>query len=225
MRILIVEDDRLLGDGLQVGLGQAGFTADWLQDGEAAAAVLASPAAHPFAAVVLDLNLPRLAGQEVLARCRAAGNPVPVLVLTARDRVPDKLAALDGGADDYLVKPFDLDEVAARLRALIRRSQGRAAPLLRQGPLCLDPAAHQVPLDGQPLELAPREFALLEALLTAAGRVLTRQQLEEAAYGWSEAVESNALEVHIHHLRRKIGSDLIRTVRGIGYRLEVPGGP
>lgn len=225
MRILIVEDDRLLGDGLQVGLGQAGFTADWLQEGEAAAAVLSCPAAHPFAAVVLDLNLPRLSGQEVLARCRAAGNPVPVLVLTARDRVPDKLAALDSGADDYLVKPFDLDEVAARLRALIRRSQGRAAPLLRQGPLCLDPAAHRVTLDGQPLELAPREFALLEALLTAAGRVLTRQQLEEAAYGWSEAVESNALEVHIHHLRRKIGSDLIRTVRCIGYRLEVPGAP
>ncbi len=171
MRILIVEDDSLLGDGLQVGLGQAGFTVDWLRDGQEAATVLASPEAHCFAAVVLDLNLPQLSGQEVLARCRAAGNPVPVLVLTARDGVPDKLSALDGGADDYLVKPFDLDEVAARLRALIRRSAGRAAPLLVHGAIRLDPAARRVELAGQPVELSPREFALLEALLAAAGRV------------------------------------------------------
>jgi len=217
MRILIVEDDSLLGDGLQVGLGQAGFTVDWLRDGQEAATVLASPEAHCFAAVVLDLNLPQLSGQEVLARCRAAGNPVPVLVLTARDGVPDKLSALDGGADDYLVKPFDLDEVAARLRALIRRSAGRAAPLLVHGAIRLDPAARRVELAGQPVELSPREFALLEALLAAAGRVLTRHQLEEAAYGWNETVDSNAVEVHIHHLRRKFGSDLIRTVRGVGY--------
>ena len=203
MRILIVEDDSLLGDGLQVGLGQAGFTVDWLRDGQEATTVLASPEAHCFAAVVLDLNLPQLSGQEVLARCRAAGNPVPVLVLTAWDGVPDKLSALDGGADDYLVKPFDLDEVAARLRALIRRSAGRAAPLLVHGAIRLDPAARRVELAGQPGELSPREFALLEALLAAAGR--------------NETVDSNAVEVHIHHLRRKFGSDLIRTVRGVGY--------
>ncbi|HET7776374.1 MAG TPA: response regulator [Azospira sp.] len=217
MRILIVEDDPLLGDGLQVGLGQAGFTVDWVRDGQAAAAALASPESHPFAAVVLDLNLPLLSGQEVLARCRDAGNPVPVLVLTARDGVPDKLAVLDGGADDYLVKPFDLDEVAARLRALIRRSQGRAAPLLRHGNLSLDPAARRVEVAGQPVEVSAREFALLEALLVGAGRVLSRHQLEEAAYGWGETVDSNAVEVHIHHLRRKFGSELIRTVRGVGY--------
>jgi len=217
MRILLVEDDPLLGDGLQVGLGQSGFTVDWLRDGLDAAMVLGNPESHPFAAVVLDLNLPQLSGQEVLNRCRAAGNSVPVLVLTARDGVPDKLAALDGGADDYLVKPFDLDEVAARLRALIRRSQGRAVPLLRHGNLSLDPAARRVEVGGQSVELSAREFALLEALLTGAGRVLTRSQLEEAAYGWNETVESNAVEVHIHHLRRKVGSELIRTVRGVGY--------
>ncbi|HET7776618.1 MAG TPA: response regulator [Azospira sp.] len=220
MRILLVEDDPLLGDGLQVGLGQAGFTVDWLRDGMDAATVLANPQNHPFAAVVLDLNLPQLSGQQVLERCRAADNPVPVLVLTARDGVPDKLAALDGGADDYLVKPFDLDEVAARLRALIRRSHGRAAPCLRHGNVSLDPAARRVEVDGQLVELSAREFALLEALLAGSGRVLTRHQLEEAAYGWNETVESNAVEVHIHHLRRKVGNELIRTVRGVGYTVQ-----
>ncbi len=220
MRILLVEDDPLLGDGLQVGLGQAGFTVDWLRDGAQAAAALAGPEARAFAAVVLDLNLPQLSGQEVLRRCRSGGNAVPVLVLTARDTVPDKLTALDGGADDYLVKPFDLDELGARLRALIRRSHGRAAPLLCHGELCLDPAARRVTQGGQPVELSAREFALLEALLGGAGRVLTRRQLEEAAYGWEEAVDSNAVEVHIHHLRRKFGSELIRTVRGVGYLVD-----
>lgn len=225
MRILLVEDDLLLGDGLQVGLSQSGFTVDWVQDGSDAAATLAEPAAagENFAAVVLDLNLPRLSGQEVLVRCRAAGNPVPVLVLTARDTVTEKLKALDGGADDYLVKPFDLDELAARLRALIRRSHGRAVPYLRHGAIDLDPAGRRVTLAGVPVDLPPREFTLLETLLSHVGRVLTRPQLEEAAYGWGEAVESNALEVHIHHLRRKFGSDLIRTVRGVGYLVEKPG--
>lgn len=217
MRVLLVEDDRLLGDGVKAGLTGAGFAVDWVRDGEAALAALGS---ESFAAVLLDLGLPRKDGVAVLAALRAAGNPVPVLVLTARDQVADKVRALDQGADDYVVKPFDLDELAARLRALVRRSQGRAEACLRHGELILDPAARTVSLKGEPVLLTSREFELLRMLLDGAGRVLTRRVLDEQLYAWGESVESNALEVHIHHLRRKLGSELIRTVRGVGYMVD-----
>lgn len=217
MRILLVEDDRLLGDGVRVGLTGAGFTVDWVRDGDAALAALAS---ESFAAVLLDLGLPKRDGLSVLACLRSAGNPVPVLVLTARDQVADKIRGLDLGADDYVIKPFDLDELAARLRALVRRSQGRADASLRHGDLVLDPAGRTVKLKGEPVTLTAKEFDLLRMLLDAAGRVLTRRVLEEQLYAWGEAVESNALEVHIHHLRRKLGSELIRTVRGVGYLVD-----
>jgi DNA-binding response OmpR family regulator len=217
MRILLVEDDRMLGDGVQAGLGAAGFTVDWVRDGEAALAALAG---EGFAAVLLDLGLPRRDGLSVLASLRSAGNAVPVMILTARDQISDKVRGLDLGADDYMVKPFDLDELAARLRALVRRSSGRADACLRHGELVIDPAARTVTLRGEAVSLTGREFDLLSVLLDAAGRVLTRRVLEEQLYTWGEAVESNALEVHIHHLRRKLGSELIRTVRGVGYLID-----
>jgi len=217
MRILLVEDDRLLGDGVKAGLAGAGLAVDWVRDGEAALAALA---AESFTAIVLDLGLPRRDGLSVLSALRGAGNPVPVLVLTARDQVVDKVRCLDLGADDYVVKPFDLDELAARLRALVRRSQGRADASLRHGDLVLDPAARSTTLKGVPVALTGREFDLLRMLLDAAGRVLTRRMLDEQLYAWGEAVGSNALEVHIHHLRRKLGSELIRTVRGVGYMVD-----
>lgn len=217
MRILLVEDDRLLGDGVKAGLCGAGFAVDWVRDGEAA---LAAVAAESFAAIVLDLGLPRRDGLSVLAALRGAGNVVPVLVLTARDQVADKVRCLDLGADDYVVKPFDLDELAARLRALARRARGRAEASLRHGEVVLDPAARSVTLRGEPVVLTGREFDLLQMLLEAAGRVLTRRGLDEQLYAWGEAVGSNALEVHIHHLRKKLGADLIRTVRGVGYMVD-----
>ncbi|WP_374243185.1 response regulator [Zoogloea sp.] len=217
MRLLLVEDDRLLGDGVKAGLAAAGFAVDWVRDGEAA---LAAAMAERFAAIVLDLGLPRRDGLSVLAALRGAGSQVPVLVLTARDQVADKVRCLDLGADDYLVKPFDLDELAARLRALLRRAHGRAEASLRHGELVLDPAARSVTLRGEPVVLTGREFDLLQMLLEAAGRVLTRRVLEEQLYAWGEAVGSNALEVHIHHLRKKLGAELIRTVRGVGYLVD-----
>jgi DNA-binding response OmpR family regulator len=220
MRVLLVEDDRMLGDGVQAGLGASGFTVDWVRDGESALAALASEA---FAAVLLDLGLPRRDGLSVLAELRRVGNGVPVMILTARDQIADKVRGLDLGADDYLVKPFDLDELAARLRALVRRASGRADVRLRHGDLVLDPAARTVIQRGEAVSLTSREFDLLNVLLDAAGRVLTRRALEEQLYAWGEALESNALEVHVHHLRRKLGPDLIRTVRGVGYMVdEVP---
>ena len=216
MRVLVVEDDRLLGDALRVGLAQAGFKADWVRDGDAGLDALAG---DPFAAVVLDLGLPKLSGLDLLKRLRAAGNSVPVLILTARDAVPDRIAGLDAGADDYLVKPVDLRELAARLRALVRRSAGRAAPLLCVGPLEIDPSAHSVRFRGRPVDLPVREFALLHELARSAGRVLSQEQLAERVYGWGEEVESNAIEVHVHHLRRKLAPEVIATVRGVGYLL------
>ena len=216
MRILLVEDDLQLGDGLMVGLRQAGFAVDWVRDGHAADLALST---ETFDLVVLDLGLPRLSGMEVLKRARDRGRTAPVPILTARDATGDKVSGLDAGADDYLVKPIDLDELAARIRALTRRSAGRAAPLLTHGNLALDPAAHSVTLAGQPVDLASREFSLLQLLLESAGRVLTRSQLEQSLYGWGDEPDSNALEVHIHHLRRKLGSELIRTLRGVGYTI------
>jgi DNA-binding response OmpR family regulator len=214
MRVLVVEDDPLLGDGIKAGLAQAGFSPDWVRDGIAAELALKTGS---LAAVVLDLGLPRLAGLELLRRMRAAGDRTPVLIVTARDAVEDRIKGLDAGADDYVVKPFDLHELAARLRALIRRSAGEAAPLLRIGEVELDPAARFVRFKGKRLDLPAREFALLHALMLSAERVLTREQLSERLYAWGEEVESNAIDVHIHHLRRKLAPELIRTVRGVGY--------
>lgn len=216
MRLLLVEDDTLLGDGLEAGLAQAGFEVDWVRDGVAA---LNAVDAVGYAAVILDIGLPRLAGFEVLQRIRARGLRLPVLILTARDAIEDRVRGLDGGADDYLVKPADLGELAARLRALIRRSKGEADPTLRLGVLELDPAAHRVLHGGEPVALKPREFALLHELMLNAGRVLTREQLEDRLYRWGDEIGSNAVEVHVHRLRRKLAPELIRTVRGVGYMM------
>ncbi len=217
MRLLLVEDDALLGDGIRVGLIQAGFAVDWAKDGQAAKLALEAEA---YALVVLDLGLPRLSGTDLLKWLRATGKNTPVLILTARDTVADRIGGLDAGADDYLVKPFDLDELAARIRALLRRSGGRAAPLIVHGLLQVDPAARRVSLDGQAAELSPREYVILLELLENAGRALSREQLEQRLYGWGEEVESNAVEVHIHHLRKKLGAELIRTIRGVGYLVD-----
>jgi two-component system OmpR family response regulator/two-component system response regulator QseB len=214
MRILLVEDDRMLGDGLQAGLTQAGYAVDWLRDGEAAVAALST---ESFAAVVLDLGLPKRDGLSVLQWLRGRHDATPVLILTARDQLEDKVRGLDLGADDYVLKPFDLDEIAARLRALVRRAHGRSEPVLSLGEIELNPAARTVTRGAQLVELTPREFDLLHLLLQNADRVLTRRTLEEQLYTWNDAVDSNALEVHIHHLRRKLGNELIRTVRGVGY--------
>lgn len=214
MRILLVEDDRLLGDGLHAGLTQAGYAVDWLRDGEAAVAALST---ESFAAVVLDLGLPKRDGLSVLQWLRGRRDATPVLILTARDQLEDKIRGLDLGADDYVLKPFDLDEIAARLRALVRRAHGRPEPVLALGEIELNPAARSVTRAGQPVELTAREFDLLHLLLENTDRVLSRRALEEQLYAWNDAVDSNALEVHIHHLRKKLGNELIRTVRGVGY--------
>jgi two-component system OmpR family response regulator/two-component system response regulator QseB len=217
MRILLVEDDRMLGDGLQAGLTQAGYAVDWLRDGEAAVAALST---ESFAAVVLDLGLPKRDGLSVLQWLRGRHDATPVLILTARDQLQDKVRGLDLGADDYVMKPFDLDEIAARLRALVRRAHCRPRPVLSLGEVELDPAARRVTCAGAAIELTPREFDLLQLLLENAGRVLTRRALEEQLYSWNDALDSNALEVHIHHLRKKLGNELIRTVRGVGYMVS-----
>ena len=219
MRILLVEDDRLLGDGLRTGLRGDGHAVDWVTGCGAATAALAT---EPFDLVVLDLGLPDGDGLDLLRRLRREGRELPVLVLTARDTVDDRVRGLDGGADDYLVKPFDLAELCARARALVRRSQGRAEPLLRVGTLELDPSGRRVSLDGAPLDLAPREYAVLVALMESAGRVVPKRRLEERVYSWDQEVGSNAVEVHVHHLRRKLGDGWIRTVRGVGYVLGEP---
>ncbi len=217
MRILLVEDDPLLGDGIRAGLKQAGYAVDWVQDGSTAKLSLES---GDYSLMVLDLGLPKLSGMAVLNWLRGKGITLPVLILTARDTVADRVAGLDAGADDYLIKPFDLDELIARLRALSRRSGGQASPLLLHGSVELDPAARQVRKNGQTVELSAREFTLLHELMLHAGRVQSREQLEERLYGWGEEVESNSVEVHVHHLRKKLGSDLIRTLRGVGYVID-----
>lgn len=217
MRILLVEDDALLGDGICVGLTQAGFTVDWVKDGKAG---LAAVSAGWHELIILDLGLPGISGQELLSSLRKDGHDIPVLILTARDTVDQRVAGLDAGADDYMTKPFDLDELSARLRALLRRRSGRTAPLLTHGDIVLDPAAHATTFQGEAVNLSHREFSMLQLLLESAGRVLSRQHFEENLYGWDEEIESNAIEVHIHHLRKKLGSDLIRTVRGVGYTID-----
>lgn len=216
MRILIVEDDALLGDGLHTGLRQRGFETDWVRDGRAALLALST---EQYAAAVLDLGLPGTPGLDVLRQTRARRSNLPVLILTARDAIEDRVHGLDSGADDYVVKPVDLDELAARLRALVRRSKGDAQPYLAVGQIELDPAKREVRYRGQPVDVGAREFALLQQLMLNAGRVLTREQIENQLYPWGEEIESNAVEVHIHHLRRKLAPDVIRTVRGVGYML------
>jgi two-component system OmpR family response regulator/two-component system response regulator QseB len=216
MRILLAEDDPLLGDGLRAGLRQLGFQVDWVRDGMAAERELR---AEPYAAAVLDLGLPLIDGMEVLTSVRRAGITLPVLVLTARDAVPDRIRGLDVGADDYVVKPVDLHELAARLRALVRRAHGQPQECLTAQDIVLDPAARSVQQAGAPVALPAREFDLLLAMMLNAGRVMSREQLEQHLYSWGEEVESNAIEVHIHHLRRKLGAALIQTVRGVGYML------
>lgn len=216
MRVLVVEDDLLLGDAIAAGLRQRGFVADWVRDGAAADLALER---GEHAAAVLDIGLPRRSGLEVLSRLRARRDRVPVLILTARDTVEDRIAGLDAGADDYLVKPFDLGELAARLRALVRRASGNAAPEVAVGALRLDPAAREVTWHGEPVALSRMEFALLNAFMLNAGKALTRESLEEKLYGWGEEVESNALEVHVHRLRRKIAPGVVQTLRGVGYMM------
>ena len=228
MRVLVVEDDSLLGDAIQAGLKQSGYAVDWMKDGVAAEQALTT---EPYAAVVLDLGLPRLSGLEVLRRLRSRNSNsktqnvrIPVLILTAMDAVDDRIKGLDAGADDYMVKPFDMGELAARLRALVRRTGGSAAPELHAAGVRLDPAAHRVLYHDEPVELSAREFAVLHALMLNAGKVLSRAQLEEQLYAWGEEVESNAVEVHVHHLRRKLFSALVETVRGVGYLIPADKG-
>ncbi|MFO1379676.1 MAG: response regulator transcription factor [Chitinivorax sp.] len=221
MRILLIEDDELLGDGIEAGLKQAGYAVDWVRDGIAGELALVN---EHYDAAVVDINLPRQSGLEVLKKRRAQHDATPILLLTARDSVHDRVTGLDSGADDYLIKPFALAELTARLRALTRRGSGRSNPTIVHGTLTLDPAAHQVHQDGCEVALSPREFSLLELMLEKRGHVLSKAQLESALYGWGEEVESNSVEVHIHHLRRKLGSELIRTLRGVGYMIPRPDG-
>ncbi|WJN58012.1 response regulator [Pseudomonas sp. SO81] len=217
MRLLLVEDDKALGEGLRLGLRQEGYTVDWLQDGASALHALLS---EDFDLLVLDLGLPRMSGLQVLRELRRSGSALPVLILTARDATEDRIAGLDAGADDYLVKPFDLDELKARLRALLRRSAGRAELRIEHAGVSLDPSSQQVSYQGKPVPMTPKEYLLLHELLSQPGRVLTRERLAQLLYGWDEEAESNTLEVHIHHLRKKLFSGLIRTVRGVGYLVE-----
>jgi two-component system OmpR family response regulator/two-component system response regulator QseB len=221
MRLLLVEDDRMIGAGLRDALRLEGYAVDWVRDAAAADATLAS---ERFDLVLLDLGLPpgpagapARDGLDVLRGLRSREDGTPVIVLTARDAKGDRVAGLDAGADDYLVKPFELDELNARIRAVLRRHSGRAQPLLRHGGVTLDPATRQVTRDGQPVLLSAREFAVLEALMQRPGALLSRAQLEDRLYGWGEEIESNAVSVYIHQLRRKLGADFIRNVRGVGY--------
>ncbi|MDE8753562.1 quorum sensing response regulator transcription factor QseB [Pectobacterium polaris] len=220
MRILLIEDDRLIGDGLKAGLNKLGFNIDWFTEGKAGVAALK---AAPYDAVVLDLSLPGMDGMDILRQWRQAGHDEPVLILTARDALEQRVEGLQQGADDYLCKPFALTEVAARLQALIRRRHGQLQPTLTHGAVSLEPGSRSVTLNNEPLILKSRELALLELFLLNPNRILTRAQLEEKLYGWDDDVSSNAVEVHIHHLRKKLGSGFIRTVHGVGYILgEAP---
>jgi two-component system response regulator QseB len=217
MRLLLVEDDPMIGEAIRAGLKREGFTVDWVRSAEAGREALGT---EPYELALLDLGLPGDDGLTLLKALRGSGSNTPVLIITARDAVADRVAGLDAGGDDYLVKPFDLDELAARVRALLRRKSGRPAPQLEHLGVVLDPAAHRVTQDGNEVALSPREFALLQLLLERPGAILSRAQLEERLYGWGEEVESNAVEVHIHGLRRKLGAPFILTVRGVGYRVR-----
>src|SRR5512135_2008242 len=219
MRLLLVEDDRMIGESLRKALRGSGYAVDWVRDGRAADATLAN---ERFALVLLDLGLPQLDGMEVLRAMRARADRTPVIVLTARDAVASRVLGLDAGADDYIVKPFELDELLARMRAVVRRQTGRAEPGLEVDGVTLDPATRQVTLNGAPVVLSAREYAVLEALMMRPGAILSRAQLEDRLYGWGEELESNAISVYVHQLRRKLGEGFIRTVRGIGYYVGAP---
>jgi two-component system, OmpR family, response regulator QseB len=214
MRVLVVEDDRMIAKGLHTALKQDGYAVDGVSDGRSASEALRT---SRFDIVLLDLGLPERDGLEVLRELRRRGDATPVIIVTARDDVQNRIDGLDAGADDYIVKPFDLDEVAARMRSVLRRYAGRGDPCIRHRGITLDPVAHVVERDGAPVVLSAHEFSVLEALLQRPGTVLSRAQLEDRLYGWGGAVESNAVEVYIHGLRRKLGSDAIRTLRGVGY--------
>lgn len=221
MRVLLVEDDELLGDGIRTGLRHYGHTVDWVKDGKAANDVLTSAYEH-FEIIVLDLGLPKMCGLDVLKSIREKNVTTPVVILTARETVDDRVRGLDAGADDYITKPFDLDELCARMRALQRRSKSRAKPILSYSNITLDPASHVVRMDGEQVMISRREFSLLQKLIENAGRVISRDQLNQTLYGWGENIDSNALEVHIHNLRKRFGTHLIRTIRGVGYMAEKP---
>jgi two-component system, OmpR family, response regulator len=214
MRVLVVEDDRMIAKGLRTALEQDGYAVDGVADGRSASAALSS---SRFDLVLLDLGLPERDGLEVLRELRRRGDATPVIIVTARDDVQDRIDGLDAGADDYIVKPFDLDEVAARMRSVLRRAAGRGDPCIRHRGITLDPIAHAVERNGEPVLLSAHEFAVLETLMQRPGAVLSRAQLEDRLYGWDAAIESNAVEVYVHGLRRKLGSDAIRTLRGVGY--------
>ncbi|MEP7102582.1 MAG: response regulator [Burkholderiales bacterium] len=216
MRLLLVEDDPMIGRAVRHGLEQAGLTVDWATDGRAGLAAVANGV---YDLVVLDIGLPHIDGLSLLQTLRARRDGVPVLITSARDTVPDRIAGLNAGADDYLLKPFDLDELIARVRALLRRHAGAASTLLTAGALVLDPVLRVVMQDDRVVTLTAKEFALLEALLRRPGAVLSRERLEESIYGWADEIGSNAVEVHLHNLRRKLGVGVIRNVRGVGYRI------
>ncbi len=217
MRILLIEDDTMIGKAVHRGLAQAGFTVDWVTDGRSAELALANGV---YDLAILDLGLPKKDGMAILTSLRGLGNSMPVLIASARDTVLDRIAGLEAGADDYVLKPFDLDELVARVRALLRRHAGSGSPILKCGALTLDPVRKVVLQDGEVVELSAKEFSVLETLMQRPGAVLSRQQLEESVYGWGEEVGSNAIEVHLHHLRKKLGSGSIRNVRGVGYRVS-----
>jgi DNA-binding response OmpR family regulator len=214
MRVLVVEDDGMIARGLQTALRQSNFAVDWVADGKSADAALQDSV---FDVVLLDLGLPQLDGLDVLRAMRQRRNATPVIILTARDEVQNRIAGLDAGADDYIVKPFDLDEVMARMRSVLRRAAGRGDPVIQHGDLRLNPVSHTVERNGEPVNLSAHEFSVLEALLQRPGAVLSRSQLEDRLYGWDEQIGSNAVEVYIHGLRRKLGNEAIRTLRGVGY--------
>ncbi len=217
MRLLLVEDDEILGDGLAVGLKMEGYAVDWLTNGKLADEALKM---NCYELVVLDLNLPDMDGLSILRSLRARKDETPVLVLTAKDTVPDRVEGLDSGADDFVIKPFDLGEVCARLRALARRNEGRSTPTIEHKGVVLDPASHQVTYNGEKVELSQKEFEILSFLMGNIGRVVSRSRLEESLYSWSSDIESNTVEVHIHYLRKKLESSIIRTVRGVGYIID-----
>lgn len=217
MRLLLVEDDEILGDGLVAGLTMEGYAVDWLTNGKLADEALKL---NSYELIVLDLNLPDMDGLSILRALRNRKDETPVMVLTAKDTVPDRVLGLDSGADDFVIKPFDLDEVCARLRALARRNEGRSVPMLEYKGVILDPAAHQVTYNGEKVELSQKEFEILNFLMGNIGKVISRARLEESLYSWNSDIESNTVEVHIHHLRKKLDSSLIRTVRGVGYIID-----
>jgi DNA-binding response OmpR family regulator len=219
MRVLLVEDDRMIGESIRAALKQDGSAVDWVRDGRSAESTLAT---EQFDLVLLDLGLPQRDGLEILRAMRLRHDQTPVIVLTARDALQERVAGLDAGADDYLVKPFELEELAARIRAVTRRKAGRAEPAIEVGDVRLDPSMRQVTRGGEPVVLSAREYAVLEALMSRPGAILSRAQLEDRLYGWGDAIESNAVSVYVHQLRRKLGSDFIRNVRGVGYYVGRP---